>query len=186
MLKTSPFPHSDFTLFNFSIIHKHHTRHPWRVQLMRFISRCTKGESKRGRVLGLQSATNVMFQDLKEPINVLHETLKDTELWLGFASGDITILKLANKSLPKRWRAHPGGVLCIQKGTNTVWSGEHYVLDHYPSCSTLISNHSLIISTPIVIWINILSAWQGFSWQTTTLSSWKFDEDSWTLRNVAH
>lgn len=84
-------------------------------------------------MLGLQSATNEVFHDMKEPINVLHETIENTELWLGFANGDITILKLENKTVPKRWRAHPGGVLSIVMGTNTIWSGEHYVLDHYPS-----------------------------------------------------
>lgn len=84
-------------------------------------------------MLGLQSATYVMFHDIKEPINVLRGINENTELWFGFASGDIGILKLDNKTLFKRWKAHPGGVLSIELGTNTVWSGEHYVLDHYPS-----------------------------------------------------
>ena len=105
---------------------------------MRFINlkvhqKTKKQKNEQGQVLGLQSATHAKFHDMKEPINVLLGIEENTELWFGFANGDIGILKLETKTLPKRWRAHPGGVLSLEMGTNTVWSGEHYVLDHYPS-----------------------------------------------------
>lgn len=54
------------------------------------------------------------------------------DVWLGFSNGDIAIMGIQKKSVGTRWKAHPGGVSCIVAMTNSVWSGDFYVLS---SCS---------------------------------------------------
>lgn len=72
------------------------------------------------------------------PINVLQGTREGKDMWLGFSNGDIAIMSIESTIIGFRWRAHPGGVSCIVAGTNSVWSGDYYVLDYFPLCSFLL------------------------------------------------
>ena len=65
---------------------------------------------------------------LDEPINTLEGANDGKELWIGFSHGDLAILEMDNNSVGPRIRAHPGGVTTIIAKTNSVRSGEHYLL----------------------------------------------------------
>lgn len=81
----------------------------------------------------MQAAKSEKFHDgFGLPINVLQSANDGKDIWIGFSDGDIAIMNIEKKVVGTRWKGHPGGVSCIVAMTNSVWSGDHYVLDHFP------------------------------------------------------
>lgn len=72
-----------------------------------------------------------IHEGMGELINILQGTNDEREVWIGFSHGDLAIFEMENNIVGSRIRAHPGGVTSIIAKTNSMWSGEHYVLNTF-------------------------------------------------------
>lgn len=88
----------------------------------------------------LQEATCVKIHDgiSSVPINVLEASNQGKEIWIGFSDGSLAIMNIAKTTIGIPWKGHPSGVSCLVAMTNSVWSGDHYVLNYFALPSSLV------------------------------------------------